>query len=59
MHISPFLLFGILIATPAFAQQTTLYDPTIKHVPKDGIVTLYVSSRAWSSARPPVGRRCW
>ena len=41
MHITPFLLSGILIAAPAFAQQTALYDPSITHMPKDGIVTLY------------------
>ena len=41
MHITPFLLSGILIAAPAFAQQTALDDPSITHIPKDGIVTLY------------------
>ena len=45
MYIHPFLhpllLAGILIATPALAQQAALYDPTIKHAPKDGVVTLY------------------
>lgn len=39
--LHPFLLAGILIATPALAQQAALYDPTIKHAPKDGVVTLY------------------
>ena len=41
MRITPILLTCILIAAPAFAQQTALYDPTITHRPKDGIVALY------------------
>lgn len=41
MQMTPLLLTGILIAAPVFAQEAVLYDSTIQHMPKDGIVTLY------------------
>lgn len=41
MQMKSFILTAVLIAAPAFAQETVFYDPTIQHMPKDGIVTLY------------------
>ena len=34
-------VISLLSNAPAFAQGTKLYDPSIKHAPKDGIVKLY------------------
>ncbi len=41
MQMKPFILTTLLLSAPAYAQGTALYDPTIEHMPKDGIVTLY------------------
>jgi len=41
MRTAILLATSLLTAAPAFAQDTKLYDPAIKHMPKDGIVKLY------------------
>ncbi|WP_434289864.1 substrate-binding domain-containing protein [Celeribacter sp. SCSIO 80788] len=37
----PLLTLALFTAAPAFAQVTTLYDPSIPHAPQDGVVKLY------------------
>lgn len=41
MRTLAILATTVIIASPALAQDTKLYDPAIKHMPKDGIVKLY------------------
>ncbi|SMO97155.1 extracellular solute-binding protein [Paracoccus laeviglucosivorans] len=41
MRISGFILFAVLTAQAAHAQESALYDPSIKQDAKDGVVRLY------------------
>lgn len=41
MRMTPLLSALVMLAAPAAMAQTSLFDPAIKHMPKDGIVKLY------------------